>query len=88
MSKVGKTSQQVIETGFKAKALWESPEFNEATDDLDAQWTAAWKRETDPAKREALWHSIRSLQSVRDQVYQMMNDGEIEASASKRISTR
>jgi len=88
MSKKDKTSEEKVQDGHRAAAILADPVFTEAADALEAQWTTAWKRSTDPVDREKCWALVTALQGVKDALGATKDRGEIETLVSRRISTR
>jgi len=88
MSKKDKASYVVIEDGFRAEAILSDPVFQEAMETLEAKWVTAWRRSDDAETRERYWALTKALEGVKDELKQIQTNGEIEASKSRRISTR
>ncbi len=50
--------------GAAAKRLMEDPMLVEAFESIRQGLTAAWEGESNPARREDLWHELHGLRSI------------------------
>lgn len=53
---------------FRVQAMMEDGEISSAFDDIEAEFTEEWKRTSDPAQRENLWHAVNVLSLVRQRM--------------------
>ncbi len=68
--------QSTINRGFHAKRLVED-ELKDAFAKLDAEYTKEWKAETNPNRREAIWHGQMALGRLQLHLKQVITDGKM-----------
>lgn len=89
MAKLDKAPNQIIGDGKRADMILRDPVYVEAVERLEAKWIAEWRKEnTNAERRGKLWDYMQALEQVKQALESIINDGVIEAAASRRITNR
>lgn len=62
--------------GFDAARILAGETFQLAEKELKEEIQAAWLKETDAAKRDALWHKARAIDCLREKLEAIQANGE------------
>ena len=79
------TEEQIVERGNEAKAILDSPLFDEAIEEAVAHILRGWYNSVSTAERESAWGTVRGFEGVRSALRTFQSDGE---HASKVIAIR
>lgn len=69
--------QKALERQAHAKAILDSPIFQEAFTKLDETYVEAWRSAVDPAAREQLWLAQSNLRKVKSHLSRALSDGNL-----------
>ena len=57
---------------LEAARILESDVFRSVFDKLEERYVQAWKSSGDAMKREDMWQAVRALESVRKEIFSML----------------
>ena len=57
---------------LEAARILSSDVFRSVFDELEARYVQAWKASGDAMNREDLWQAVRALESVRKEIFSML----------------
>ena len=64
---------------LEAARILESDVFKSVFDRLEARYVQAWKSSGDSLKREDMWQAVRALESVRKEIFSMLQCAAVKA---------
>jgi hypothetical protein len=73
---------------IEARALTDNPAFQSALDRVERDYVEAWKHSADAAHREALWHRLKALDDLRQDLTAAISGGAVAAHNARLRHTR